>query len=155
MDEVINETERGERIRFIKSKINVGMSKVGTFFKKSVKAVKDNMGLLPYYAEKGYLKAANYIAAKREEAIERKITRREWIISKVDVAAARVGTFNRKVVNGFKTAFNKIKSALRPSAEKREELKLELERLKNELKRQREYNEELNEAASYENLRGR
>ena len=145
---------RSAQRKIIKSKINTGISKTGTFLKTSVNKVKNAIGLMPYNIAKGYNKLANYVENKRTIVIKKRTERRKWVISKVDTAKAKVGNFKKRVINNFKKAVNKVKAALGPDPVKKAQLKEELQELRDNLKAQREINKELLDEGSYKNLKG-
>ena len=145
---------RSARINIVKSKVNTAKAKVGTFLRRNVDRFRNSIGLLPLMVESRIMNLANKWELKRTARINKRTERRKIIISRIDTAKAKVGRFNKKVVNGVKNAINKVKDFFRTNPEKRQELLEELRRQREELEALRQENKRLREEGSYKNLKG-
>jgi cell shape-determining protein MreC len=79
---------------------------------------------------------------------------RRIILSKVDTAKAKVGSFSKKIVNGVKSGINKIKNVFKQDPENRSALIEQLKQQKANLISMRDNNNQLREEGSYHNLKG-
>ena len=141
-------------VNLVKSKINTSKAKVGSFLKTSVKKIKESLGLLPLMAELRIVNLANLWENKRKAFIIKRTEMRRIILSKVDTAKAKVGSFSKKIVNGVKSGVNKIKNVFKQDPEKRATLIEQLKQQKANLISMRDNNKQLREEGSYHNLKG-
>lgn len=145
---------RTKKLNILKSRVNTAKAKVGTFVKKRIENIKNTIGLLPLSIESRLINIAKKWEIKRTARIIKRTERRKIIISKIDTAKAKVGRFNKKIVNGVKNTIGKIKEFFTPNPEKRASMIEELKRQKAALEALREHNKDLAESGSYRNIRG-
>lgn len=144
---------RIQKLNILKSHVNTAKAKVGSFLKKHIENFKNTIGLLPLSIELRLINVAKKWETRRTARINKRTERRKIIVSKIDTAKAKVGRFNKKVVNTIKNTIGKIKEFFTPNPEKRAAMIEELKQQKEELLGMKKANKQLSEEGSFRNIR--
>ena len=132
--------------------VNTKKSKVGTFLKKGLQKIKNFVGTIGLRTKI----AATDIGIKAQNANRKIIITRnkinQRIVTTIDTARSKVGSFKKNVVDRFKKAAQKIKNAFSVNEEEKQKLIARLEEKKENLNRVKEENRNLYEQGKFKNL---
>lgn len=132
--------------------VNTKKSKVGTFLKKGLQKVRDFVGTIGLRVKS----VATDIGIKAQNANRKIIITRnkinQRIVTTIDTARSKVGSFKKSVVEKFKKAAQKIKNAFSVNEEEKQKLIARLEEKKEILNRIKEENRILYEQGKFKNL---
>lgn len=132
--------------------VNTKKSKVGTFLKKGLQKVRDFVGTIGLRTKI----AATDIGIKVQNTNRKIIITRnkinQRIVTTIDTARSKVGSFKKSVVEKFKKAAQKIKNAFSVNEEEKQKLIARLEEKKEILNRIKEENRILYEQGKFKNL---
>ena len=132
--------------------VNTKKSKVGTFLKKGLQKVRDFVGTIGLRTKI----AATDIGIKAQNANRKIIITRnkinQRIVTTIDTARSKVGSFKKSVVEKKKKAAQKIKNAFSVNEEEKQKLIARLEEKKENLNRVKEENRNLYEQGKFKNL---
>lgn len=132
--------------------VNTKKSKVGTFLKKGLQKIKNFVGTIGLRTKI----AATDIGIKAQNANRKIIITRnkinQRIVTTIDTARSKVGSFKKSVVEKFKKAAQKIKNAFSVNEEEKQKLIARLEEKKENLNRVKEENRNLYEQGKFKNL---
>ena len=132
--------------------VNTKKSKVGTFLKKGLQKVRDFVGTIGLRTKI----AATDIGIKVQNTNRKIIITRnkinQRIVTTIDTARSKVGSFKKSVVEKFKKAAQKIKNAFSVNEEEKQKLIARLNEKKENLNRVKEENRNLYEQGKFKNL---
>ncbi len=132
--------------------VNTKKSKVGTFLKKGLQKTRDFVGTLGLRTKIAVTDIGIKVQNTNRKIIITRNKINQKIVTTIDTAKDKVGSFKKSVVEKFKKAAQKIKNAFSVSEEEKQKLIARLEAKKENLNRIKEENRNLYEQGNFKNL---
>lgn len=132
--------------------VNTKKSKVGTFLKKGLQKTRDFVGTLGLRTKIAVTDIGIKVQNTNRKIIITRNKINQKIVTTIDTAKDKVGSFKKSVVEKFKKAAQKIKNAFSVSEEEKQKLIARLEAKKENLNRIEEENRNLYEQGKFRNL---
>ena len=132
--------------------VNTKKSKVGTFLKKGLQKTRDFVGTLGLRTKIAVTDISIKVQNTNRKIIITRNKINQKIVTTIDTAKDKVGSFKKCVVEKFKKAAQKIKNAFSVSEEEKQKLIARLEAKKENLNRIEEENRNLYEQGKFRNL---
>lgn len=132
--------------------VNTKKSKVGTFLKKGLQKTRDFVGTLGLRTKIAVTDISIKVQNTNRKIIITRNKINQKIVTTIDTAKDKVGSFKKSVVEKFKKAAQKIKNAFSVSEEEKQKLIARLEAKKENLNRIEEENRNLYEQGKFRNL---
>lgn len=132
--------------------VNTKKSKVGTFLKKGLQKTRDFVGTLGLRTKIAVTDIGIKVQNTNRKIIITRNKINQKIVTTIDTAKDKVGSFKKSVVEKFKKAAQKIKNAFSVSEEEKQKLIARLEAKKENLNRIEEENRNLYEQGKFKNL---
>lgn len=132
--------------------VNTKKSKVGTFLKKGLQKTRDFVGTLGLRTKIAVTDIGIKVQNTNRKIIITRNKINQKIVTTIDTAKDKVGSFKKSVVEKFKKAAQKIKNAFSVSEEEKQKLIARLEAKKENLNRIKEENSNLYEQGNFKNL---
>lgn len=132
--------------------VNTKKSKVGTFLKKSLQKTRDFVGTLVLRTKIAVTDIGIKVQNTNRKIIITRNKINQKIVTTIDTAKDKVGSFKKSVVEKFKKAAQKIKNAFSVSEEEKQKLIARLEEKKESLNRIKAKNKNLYEQGKFKNL---
>lgn len=151
---IVKITAKGKRpLRTKKTPVvNTKKSKVGTFLKKGLQKTRDFVGTLGLRTKIAVTDIGIKVQNTNRKIIITRNKINQKIVTTIDTAKDKVGSFKKSVVEKFKKAAQKIKNAFSVSEEEKQKLIARLEAKKENLNRIKEENGNLYEQGKFRNL---
>lgn len=151
---IVKITAKGKRpLRTKKTPVvNTKKSKVGTFLKKGLQKTRDFVGTLGLRTKIAVTDIGIKVQNTNRKIIITRNKINQKIVTTIDTAKDKVGSFKKSVVEKFKKAAQKIKNAFSVSEEEKQKLIARLEAKKENLNRIEEENRNLYEQGKFRNL---
>ena len=151
---IVKITAKGKRpLRTKKTPVvNTKKSKVGTFLKKGLQKTRDFVGTLGLRTKIAVTDIGIKVQNTNRKIIITRNKINQKIVTTIDTAKDKVGSFKKSVVEKFKKAAQKIKNAFSVSEEEKQKLIARLEAKKENLNRIEEENRNLYEQGKFKNL---
>lgn len=151
---IVKITAKGKRpLRTKKTPVvNTKKSKVGTFLKKGLQKTRDFVGTLGLRTKIAVTDIGIKVQNTNRKIIVTRNKINQKIVTTIDTAKDKVGSFKKSVVEKFKKAAQKIKNAFSVSEEEKQKLIARLEAKKENLNRIKEENGNLYEQGKFRNL---
>lgn len=132
--------------------VNTKKSKVGTFLKKGLQKTRDFVGTLVLRTKIAVTDIGIKVQNTNRKIIITRNKINQKIVTTIDTAKDKVGSFKKSVVEKFKKAAQKIKNAFSVSEEEKQKLIARLEEKKESLNRIKAKNKNLYEQGKFKNL---
>lgn len=132
--------------------VNTKKSKVGTFLKKGLQKTRDFVGTLGLRTKIAVTDISIKVQNTNRKIIITRNKINQKIVTTIDTAKDKVGSFKKSVVEKFKKAAQKIKNAFSVSEEEKQKLIARLKAKKEKLNRIEEENRNLYEQGKFRNL---
>lgn len=132
--------------------VNTKKSKVGTFLKKGLQKTRDFVGTLGLRTKIAVTDIGIKVQNTNRKIIITRNKINQKIVTTIDTAKDKVGSFKKSVVEKFKKAAQKIKNAFSVSEEEKQKLIARLAAKKENLNRIKEKNRNLYEQGKFKNL---
>lgn len=132
--------------------VNTKKSKVGTFLKKGLQKTRDFVGTLVLRTKIAVTDIGIKVQNTNRKIIITRNKINQKIVTTIDTAKDKVGSFKKSVVEKFKKAAQKIKNAFSVSEEEKQKLIARLKAKKEKLNRIEEENRNLYEQGKFRNL---
>ena len=132
--------------------VNTKKSKVGTFLKKGLQKTRDFVGTLVLRTKIAVTDIGIKVQNTNRKIIITRNKINQKIVTTIDTAKDKVGSFKKSVVEKFKKAAQKIKNAFSVSEEEKQKLIAWLKAKKEKLNRIEEENRNLYEQGKFRNL---
>lgn len=151
---IVKITAKGKRpLRTKKTPVvNTKKSKVGTFLKKGLQKTRDFVGTLGLRTKIAVTDIGIKVQNTNRKIIITRNKINQKIVTTIDTAKDKVGSFKKSVVEKFKKAAQKIKNAFSVSEEEKQKLIARLEAKKENLNRIKKENGNLYEQGKFRNL---
>lgn len=151
---IVKITAKGKRpLRTKKTPVvNTKKSKVGTFLKKGLQKTRDFVGTLGLRTKIAVTDIGIKVQNTNRKIIITRNKINQKIVTTIDTAKDKVGSFKKSVVEKFKKAAQKIKNAFSVSEEEKQKLIARLEAKKENLNKIKEENRNLYEQGNFKNL---
>lgn len=151
---IVKITAKGKRPLHTKKTpvVNTKKSKVGTFLKKGLQKTRDFVGTLGLRTKIAVTDIGIKVQNTNRKIIITRNKINQKIVTTIDTAKDKVGSFKKSVVEKFKKAAQKIKNAFSVSEEEKQKLIARLEAKKENLNRIEEENRNLYEQGKFKNL---
>lgn len=151
---IVKITAKGKRpLRTKKTPVvNTKKSKVGTFLKKGLQKTRDFVGTLGLRTKIAVTDIGIKVQNTNIKIIITRNKINQKIVTTIDTAKDKVGSFKKSVVEKFKKAAQKIKNAFSVSEEEKQKLIARLEAKKENLNRIKKENGNLYEQGKFRNL---